>query len=58
MRLSTRETAKQLTIPYITPYITIEGASGGGILAAIALNALVESLLEKPDCHCYLTQAK
>ncbi len=36
------------------PYITIEGTFGGGLLAAIALNALVESLLEKPDCHCYL----
>jgi precorrin-8X/cobalt-precorrin-8 methylmutase len=27
---------------------------GGGLLAATALNALVESLIEKPDCHCYL----
>lgn len=36
------------------PYITIEGSLGGGLLAAVALNALVESLLEKPDCHCYL----
>ena len=36
------------------PYITIEGTFGGGLLAAVALNALVESLLEKPDCHCYL----
>lgn len=37
------------------PYIAIEGTLGGGLLAAVALNALVESLLEKPDCHCYLT---
>lgn len=36
------------------PYITIEGTVGGGLLAAVTLNALVESLLEKPDCHCYL----
>ncbi len=38
------------------PYLTIEGTLGGGLLAAVALNALAESLLEKPDCHCYLTQ--
>lgn len=37
------------------PYLTIEGTLGGGLLAAVALNALVESLLEKPDCHCYLS---
>ncbi|OKH36166.1 MerR family transcriptional regulator [[Phormidium ambiguum] IAM M-71] len=36
------------------PHIIIEGTFGGGLLAAVALNALVESLLEKPDCHCYL----
>jgi precorrin-8X/cobalt-precorrin-8 methylmutase len=35
------------------PYITLEGI-GGGLLAAVALNALAESLIEKPDCHCYL----
>lgn len=35
-------------------YITIEGTIGGGLLASVVLNALVESLLEKPDCHCYL----
>ncbi|MGA7937454.1 MAG: precorrin-8X methylmutase [Kovacikia sp.] len=35
-------------------FITLEGTLGGGLLAATALNALVESLLEKPDCHCYL----
>lgn len=37
------------------PFITIEGSMGGGLLAATALNALTESLLAKPDCHCYLT---
>ncbi len=36
-------------------FITIEGALGGGLLAATALNALAESLIAKPDCHCYLT---
>lgn len=38
------------------PYITIEGTLGGGILATVALNALVETFIEKPDCHCYLTR--
>ncbi|MCU0568562.1 MAG: precorrin-8X methylmutase [Oculatellaceae cyanobacterium Prado106] len=36
------------------PYLTIEGAIGGGMLAATALNTLMESLIEKPNCHCYL----
>jgi precorrin-8X/cobalt-precorrin-8 methylmutase len=36
------------------PFITIEGALGGGLLAATALNALAGSLIAKPDCHCYL----
>lgn len=36
------------------PFITVEGTLGGGLLAATTLNALVESLIEKPDCHCYL----
>ena len=36
------------------PYITIQGTMGGGLLAAVAANALVASLLAKPDCHCYL----
>lgn len=35
-------------------FITIEGALGGGLLAATAVNALAESLITKPDCHCYL----
>ena len=37
------------------PFMTIERTLGGGLLAATALNALVESLLDKPDCHCYLS---
>jgi precorrin-8X/cobalt-precorrin-8 methylmutase len=36
------------------PSLTIEGSIGGGLLAAVALNALAASLIEKPDCHCYL----
>ncbi len=36
------------------PFITTESTLGGGLLAAVALNALVESLIEKPNCHCYL----
>jgi precorrin-8X/cobalt-precorrin-8 methylmutase len=35
-------------------YITTLGTIGGGLLAAVALNSLVESLIEKPNCHCYL----
>lgn len=35
------------------PYLTVEGTLGGGLLAAVALNALAESLLEKPECHCH-----
>ncbi|MUL34905.1 precorrin-8X methylmutase [Gloeocapsopsis dulcis] len=38
------------------PFITTEGTLGGGLLAAVALNALAESLIEKPDCHCYLQE--
>ena len=34
--------------------ITTLGTFGGGLLAAVALNALVESLIEKPNCHCHL----
>ncbi len=46
--------AKRRLIRLGVPYITIEGTMGGGLLAAVALNALVESLIEKPNCHCYL----
>lgn len=47
--------AKRQLMQTDVPFITIEGAVGGGLLAATALNALVASLLEKPHCHCYLT---
>jgi len=46
--------AKRQLIQQGVPAITIEGTLGGGLLAATALNALVESLIEKPNCHCYL----
>ena len=36
------------------PFITTEGTQGGGLLAAVALNSLVKTLIEKPNCHCYL----
>ncbi len=35
-------------------YITTVGTVGGGFLVAVALNSLMESLIEKPLCHCYL----
>ncbi len=37
-----------------TPHITSEGSFGGGLLAAVALNRLAASLIERPDCHCHL----
>ncbi|MBH8554993.1 precorrin-8X methylmutase [Nostocaceae cyanobacterium CENA357] len=46
--------AKRQLMQQDIPFITIEGTLGGGLLAATSLNALVESLIEKPDCHCYL----
>ncbi|MEG4046841.1 hypothetical protein QUA25_20010, partial [Microcoleus sp. Pol17C6] len=49
------------TIFYLNPYVrsgvayvTTVGTLGGGLLAAVALNGLVESLIEKPNCHCHL----
>lgn len=48
--------AKRQLMASPIPYITIQGNLGGGLLAAVTLNALVETLLEKPDCHCYLTR--
>lgn len=51
-------TAKRRLVRLGIPYLTIEGTLGGGLLAAVALNALAESLLEKPDCHCYLEADK
>ncbi len=47
--------AKRRLMRLDVPYMTIEGTLGGGLLAAVTLNALVESLIEKPDCHCYLS---
>lgn len=46
--------AKRRLMQLKIPYLTTEGASGGGLLAAVALNRLAASLIEKPDCHCYL----
>lgn len=48
--------AKRRLMQLQVPSLTSENASGGGLLAAIALNRLAASLLEKPDCHCYLSQ--
>ncbi|MEO1210813.1 MAG: precorrin-8X methylmutase [Cyanobacteria bacterium J06638_20] len=47
--------AKRQLMRLDIPYITVEGTLGGGLLAAVALNRLAASLIEKPDCHCYLT---
>jgi precorrin-8X/cobalt-precorrin-8 methylmutase len=46
--------AKRLLIQSGIPFMTIEGTLGGGLLAATALNTLIEWVIEKPDCHCYL----
>ena len=46
--------AKRQLMRLDIPYITVEGTLGGGLLAAVALNRLAASLIEKPDCHCYL----
>lgn len=48
--------AKRQLMQQEIPFITVAGTLGGGALAATALNALVESLIDKPDCHCYLNQ--
>jgi precorrin-8X/cobalt-precorrin-8 methylmutase len=47
--------AKRRLMAAGVPFITIQGTIGGGLLAAVAANALIASLLEKPDCHCHLT---
>ncbi len=47
--------AKRLLMRSGVPFITILGSLGGGLLAATALNALAQSLIDKPDCHCYLS---
>ena len=46
--------AKRRLMKLPIPYLTSESALGGGLLAAVVLNRLVASLLEKPNCHCYL----
>jgi precorrin-8X/cobalt-precorrin-8 methylmutase len=46
--------AKRQLMQTSIAWITIEGTLGGGLLAATALNALVESVIDKPECHCYL----
>ena len=46
--------AKRRLMQLKVPYITADGAVGGGLMAAVALNRLAASLIEKPDCHCYL----
>jgi precorrin-8X/cobalt-precorrin-8 methylmutase len=48
--------AKRRLMQLNVPFITIEGTLGGGLLAATALNSLVESLIEKPNCHCHLKE--
>ena len=46
--------AKRRLMQLHIPYLTTESALGGGLLAAVALNRLAASLIEKPNCHCYL----
>lgn len=46
--------AKRRLTQLQVPYVTAEGALGGGLLSAIVLNRLAASLIEKPNCHCYL----
>ncbi len=47
--------AKRKLMQSNTPYVTLEGTWGGGLLAATTLNVFAESLLEKPNCHCFLS---
>ncbi len=49
---------KRLLMRFGNPFITIVGSLGAGLLAATALNALVQSPIDKPDCHCYLSKGK
>jgi precorrin-8X/cobalt-precorrin-8 methylmutase len=48
--------AKRQLMATQIPYMTIQGSPGGGLLASTALNALMATLIEKPDCHCHLTR--
>lgn len=50
--------AKRRLMRQNIPFITIEGTLGGGLLAATVLNSLVVSLIEKPECHCYLNSSQ
>lgn len=50
--------AKRRLIRSGVPYITIDRTLGGGLLAAVTLNALARTLIEKPDCHCYLKSSQ
>lgn len=49
--------AKRQLMQSDVPFITLDGTIGGGLLAAVALNAIVASTIEKPNCHCYLSKA-
>ncbi len=46
--------AKRRLAQGITPYLTLEGPWGGGLLGAVTLNTLAAWVIEKPNCHCYL----
>ena len=46
--------AKRRLMQLQIPYITTENALGGGLLSAVTLNRLAASIIEKPNCHCYL----
>ena len=48
--------AKRLLIDSGMPFITISGTFGGRLLAGTVLNAIAQSTIDKPDCHCYLSQ--
>jgi precorrin-8X/cobalt-precorrin-8 methylmutase len=38
------------------PFITTLGSFGGGILASVTLNVLAQYVIDKPHCHCYLSE--
>ncbi len=48
--------AKRQLMQKSVSWIVIEGTLGGGLLAATGLNALLESVIEKPHCHCHLSK--
>ena len=51
---ATKRRLVQNSVSDSTPHITSEGSFGGGLLAAVALNRLAASLIERPNCHCHL----